>query len=169
MNSHNEIHDSEYETSDVSGSGSEYDEESDALSDVSSIESFSGDLTQLRHVVASINSTIETLETQLISMQRPIEQLHLDQLGDIPFLQSSPFRHTMLKFKSDVGIPGIDKHKRYSFADIMKHVRSYLFESGAVQSDGTIKLSKDQRKQLGIKEQELSYIELMQHMRQIVY
>jgi TolA-binding protein len=166
MNSHNEIHDSEYESSDAS---EYYESDSDQLSDVGSIESFSGDLTQLRHVVASINSTIETLETQLISMQRPIEQLHLDQLGDIPFLQSSPFRHTMLKFKSDVRIPGIDTKQRYSFADIMKHVRTYLFESGAIQADGSIKLSKEMRKQFGIKESELSYIEIMQHMREFVH
>lgn len=168
MNSHNDIHDSDYESESSTGSsgscdsnGSEYSQES--------IESFSGDLTQLRKIVASINSTIETLETQLISIQRPIEELHMEQLGDIPFLESSPFRHTMLKFKHHVEIPGLDTTKRHSFADIMKHVRTYLFESGAVQEDGSICLSKPTRKMLGIKEERVSYIDIMNHMRQIVH
>ncbi len=166
MNSHNEIHDSdeEYESDDVYESSSD----SDCMSE-ESIESFSGDLTQLRKIVASINATIETLETQLISIQRPIEALHMEQLGDIPFLESSPFRHTMLKFKSDITIPGLDSSKRHSFAEIMKHVRTHLFESGAVQPDGSIQLSKDMRKLLGIKEKNVSYIDIMNHMRQIVH
>lgn len=168
MNSHNEIHDSE----DDFESDDDYETSSDSESvctSEESIESFSGDLTQLRKIVASINSTIETLETQLISIQRPIEALHMEQLGDTPFLESSPFRHTMLKFKSDVRIPGIDTSKRYSFADIMKYVRTYVFESGAVQPDGSIKLTKDMRKMLGIKEETISYIDIMNHMRQIVH
>ena len=175
MNYHNEIHDNEHESSesDAGSGGSDGSGGSGVGSEiesVSSIESFSGDLSQLRSVVASINKTIETLETQLISIQRPIEALHVDQLGDVPFLHSSPFRHTMLKFKADVGIPGIDVHKRHSFADIMSAVRSYLFSCGAVKEDGEIRLSKDMRKALGgIKQTSLSYVELMQHLRTIVH
>lgn len=165
MNSHNEIHDSDH---DHDESEDEYTS-SDSVSSQESIESFSGDLTQLRSIVATINSTIETLETQLISIQRPIESLHMEQLGDTPFLESSPFRHTMLKFKSDVRIPGLDASKRYSFADMMKHVRTYLFESGAVQEDGSITLTKEMRKMLEIKEESVSYVEIMNHMRQIVH
>jgi hypothetical protein len=75
----------------------------------------------------------------------------------------------MLKFKSDISFPGLDPKKRYSFADIMKHVRTYLFESGAVQPDGSIQLSKDMRKLLGIKESSVSYVDIMNHMRQIVH
>lgn len=169
MNSHNEIHDSdeEYESDNDYESSSDSDR-SECMSE-ESIESFSGDLTQLRKIVASINATIETLETQLISIQRPIEALHMEQLGDIPFLESSPFRHTMLKFKSDIKIPGLDASKRHSFAEIMKHVRAHLFESGAVQPDGSIQLTKDMRKMLGIKEKTVSYIDIMNHMRQIVH
>lgn len=166
MNSHNEIHDSDEDYESDGDSNYESDSDSECMSDV---ESFSGELTQLRKMVASINSTIETLETQLISIQRPIEALHMEQLGDIPFLESSPFRHNMLKFKSDIKIPGLDAAKRYSFADIMKHVRAHLFESGAVQADGQIKLAKDMRKLLGIKEHEVSYVDIMNHMRQIVH
>lgn len=172
MNYHNEIHDNEHASDHESSDSDEYtgSESENDVESVSSIESFSGDLSQLRSVVASINKTIETLETQLISIQRPIEALHVDQLGDVPFLHSSPFRHTMLKFKADVGIPGIDVHKRHSFADIMSAVRSYLFTSGAVQEDGTLQLSKEMRKTLGgIKQSSLSYIELMQHLRTIVH
>jgi hypothetical protein len=166
MNSHNEIHDSDEDYESDDDSNYESSSDSECMSDV---ESFSGELTQLRKIVASINSTIETLETQLISIQRPIEALHMEQLGDIPFLESSPFRHNMLKFKSDINIPGLDVSKRYSFADIMKHVRTYLFDSSAVQADGQIKLTKDMRKLLGIREHEVSYVDIMNHMRQIVH
>jgi hypothetical protein len=173
MNYHNEIHDnehSEYESDDYSESETESVGSMDSKGSMDSIESFSGDLSQLRHIVATINATIETLETQLISIQRPIEALHVEQLGDTPFLISSPFRHTMLKFKSDVGIPGIDVHKRHSFADIMSAVRAYVFANDAVRDDGSIHLSKAMRKALGgIKESSLTYVELMQHMREIVH
>lgn len=168
MNSHNEIHDSDEEYESDADSNYESSSDSDCMSE-ESIESFSGDLTQLRKIVASINATIETLETQLISIQRPIEALHMEQLGDIPFLESSPFRHTMLKFKSDIKIPGLDASKRHSFAEIMKHVRAHLFEFGAVQPDGSIQLSKDMRNLLGIKDKNVSYIDIMNHMRQIVH
>lgn len=168
MNSHNEIYDSDH---DHDESEDEYESSSESVASDSeeSIESFSGDLSQMRRIVASINSTIEALETQLISIQRPIEALHMEQLGDTPFLESSPFRHTMLKFKSDVGIPGLDTSKRHSFADIMKYVRTYLFESGAVQDDGSIKLTKEMQKMLGIKEKTVSYVDIMNYMRQIVH
>jgi hypothetical protein len=168
MNSQNEINDSDedYESDgDCESSSSE-----SCVSSVSDVESFSDELTQLRKIMASINSEIETLETQLISIQRPIEALHMEQLGDIPFLESSPFRHTMLKFKSDVHIPGLDASRRHAFADIMKHVRAHLFDSGAVQTDGSIKLNKDLRKILvGIRGTNVSYIDIMNHMRQIVH
>lgn len=165
MNYHNELYDDNGDST-----SSEYETDS-SCSDMScsSIESFSGDLTQLRTIVASLNATIETLETHLISIQRPIELLHLDQLGDIPFLQSSPFRHNELKFKSHVGIPGIDTKKRYTFAEIMAIVRDYLFTNNAVQEDGSIKLTKEMKKVIGIKESNVSYIDIMNHMRQIVH
>jgi hypothetical protein len=170
MNYHNEIHDNIHSDCDTSDEYYSESETESVAESVSSIESFSGDLSQLRAIVASINTTIETLETQLISIQRPIEALHIDQLGDVPFLTSSPFRHTMLKFKSDVDIPGIDTHKRHSFADIMAAVRTYLFTKNAVHEDGTIHLSKEMRKALGgIKDSSLTFIELMQHMREIVH
>ena len=168
MNSHNEIHDSDHDH-DESDGDYESSLDSGASDSEESIESFSGDLSQMRRIVASINSTIEMLETQLISIQRPIESLHMEQLGDVPFLESSPFRHTMLKFKSDVCIPGLDTSKRHSFADIMKNVRTYLFESGVVQEDGSIKLTKEMQKMLGIKEKTVSYVDIMNHMRQIVH
>jgi hypothetical protein len=167
MNSHNEIHDSEHDHDESEDSYTPSDSASENSEE--SIESFSGDLKQLRHVIATINSTIEILETQLISIQRPIEALHMEQLGDTPFLESSPFRHTMLKFKLDVGIPGLDTSKRYSFADIMKCVRTYLFKSGAVLPNGSIVLKKNMRKMLGIKEETVSYVNIMNHIRQIVY
>ena len=174
MNSQNEINDSDedYESDgDCESSSSESCVSGvSGVSGVSDVESFSDELTQLRKIMASINSTIETLETQLISIQRPIEALHMEQLGDIPFLETSPFRHTMLKFKSDVRIPGLDASRRHSFADIMKHVRAHLFNSGAVQTDGYIKLNKDLRKILaGIRGTNVSYIDIMNHMRQIVH
>jgi hypothetical protein len=168
MNSHNEIHDSDHDH-DESDDDYESSSDSGASDSEESIESFSGDLSQMRRIVASINSTIEMLETQLISIQRPIESLHMEQLGDVPFLESSPFRHNMLKFKTDVHIPGFDTSKRHSFADVMKNVRSYLFETGAVQDDGSIKLTKDMQKMLGIKEKTVSYVDIMNHMRQIVH
>jgi hypothetical protein len=174
MNSHNEIHDSDHDIDDdeyTSADDSAADSADDSEYSEESIESFRGDLTQLRRIVSSINSTIETLETQLISIQRPIEALHMEQLGDVPFLETSPFRHTMFKFKTDVGIPGFDSGKRYMFADIMKHVRTYLFETGAVQSDGSIKLTSETRKLFGIKEKNeriVSYIDIMHYMRQIL-
>jgi hypothetical protein len=178
MNYQNEIHDNDNDNDtdrDCSdGSSSRTTTDDDGVGSMSSIESFSGDLTQLRSVVASINATIEVLETQLISIQRPIEALHVDQLGDVPFLQSSPFRHTLLKFKSpSVGIPGLGggapQSKRHTFSDIMAHVRTYLFDKGAVHADGSIHLTRDMQRALGIKTPPvITYIDMMRYMREIV-
>jgi hypothetical protein len=102
----------------------------------------------------------------MISIQRPIEDLHIDQLGDIPFLQSSPFRQTILKFKHDIGI-GLDISVRHTFSDICTKLRSYLFTHNCVQDDGTIQLPPSLQSVFGLKTP-ITYIELLRHLHTIV-
>lgn len=126
------------------------------------------ELETLRKLIQSIDSSIETLETQMISIQRPIEGLHIDQLGDIPFLQTSPFRQTALKFKHDLP-GGLTASKRYTFAEICETLRNYMYEHNMVQSDGTIHLTPAFMSLFGIKTPIVTYMGLLRHLHTVVY
>lgn len=75
-------------TDELHESGSELDE-----------ESVGATYTALMDQVEAVVQMLETAETALHRLQRPIELLMLDQLGDVPFLQTSPFRHQTFSLK----------------------------------------------------------------------
>ena len=121
---------------------------------------------EITDVINAFNVEICELEKQLETIQRPMEALALNQLGDIQFHESSPFRHHT--FKVQIGIPGIDISKRYPFHEICTIVRNYLFETGSVNSDGTIKLTKQLQKLFGIKESVTTYLNVLKHLRKVL-
>jgi len=49
--------------------------------------------------VEVLMTVLETAEAGLAALQRPMEQLALHQLGNVPFLQSSPFRQESFLLK----------------------------------------------------------------------
>ena len=53
--------------------------------------------------VEALVTVLETAEAGLLTLQRPMEQLALHQLGNIPFLQTSPFRSESFLLKRRPG------------------------------------------------------------------
>ena len=133
-------------------------------------ESFSDiqeQLEGLTDVVTSFTQEIESLEKQLEALQRPIEGLEIMQMGDIPFLTTSPFRHATFLVKPP-GIPGLDVETRYPFQTICQILRNYVFESGLVKPDGTVTLSKQLQQLFETKKKETTYLELLQMLRNVL-
>jgi hypothetical protein len=118
-------------------------------------------------VIDACNKEIADLERQLEALQRPIELLEVNQLGDVPFLSSSPFRNEAFLVKPP-GIPGIDLTKRYPFKDICAMVRNHLFQTGAVDKDGTVTLTKQLQTLLELQEPRTTFLNVLKHLRNIV-
>ncbi len=128
---------SEYYPSDddsTGDSGSLYTE-----STTSTMESFSdvqGQLTNLTGLMELLMNQTNAMEAHMKTMQRPLEGIALDQLGDIPHLAASPFRKQLFAYKR--ALPGIDTSQRYSFSTICGHFRDYVFANKLVDADGQI-------------------------------
>lgn len=80
------------------GSSGSDDEEEDSVA-----STFQSLLTQVEALV----TVLETAEAGLLTLQRPMEQLALHQLGHIPFLQTSPFRSESFLLKRRPGGPRV--------------------------------------------------------------
>lgn len=148
------------------------DESRSTISDMSSstTDSFSSVQQMLETMTDAIdgcNDEIQELERQLEALQRPVEALEINQLGDIPFLSSSPFRNQAFLVKPP-GIPGIDLTKRYPFHVICAMLRNHLFQTGAVDKDGTITLTEQLQKLLGIQESHTTFLLILKHLRNVL-
>ena len=121
----------------------------------------------MNRVMEEMTNEIVRLEQQLEQLQRPIELLELNQLDDLPFLESSPFRQAAFHTIPDA-IPGLDSKRRYPFHALCAALRNYLFRAGAVAPDGTIALTAEMRKLFGIQESHTTYIALLNHLRHVI-
>lgn len=133
-------------------------------------ESFSDIQEQLEtytDVVGTFTQEIEALEKQLEALQRPIEGLEIGQMGDIPFLASSPFRHATFLIKPP-GIPGLNLETRYPLHKICELLRNHLFQTHAVKPDGTVTLNKQLQQLFETKKKETTYLELLQMLRNVL-
>jgi hypothetical protein len=110
-------------------------------------------LNQIEHLA----TLIETTETALHKLQRPILSLSTQQLGDIAFLESSPFRKQAFHICAD------STGGRRPFQTICAELRAHLFASDAVGADGTITITPLLRSQLKFKARQktTTYSELM--------
>jgi hypothetical protein len=136
----------------------------------STMESFSeiqGQLSALTGLMEVLMTQTNEMESQMKTMQRPLEGLALDQLGDIPHLAASPFRKQMFAYKR--ALPGIDVSQRYSFETICAHFRAYMFGQNLVDADGQITadahLANVFEIQVGTK---LNFMEMLGRLRRCV-
>ena len=104
-------------------------------------EQYDALLSQIEHLA----TLIETTETALHKLQRPILSLSTQQLGDLTFLESSPFRKQAFLVRMD------PTGERRPFHEICAQLREHLFHSKAVGSDGTITITPLLRSQLQFK------------------
>ena len=136
-------------------------------SDVDSFGTVEEEIAELNHMISELYCAAEDLEDQLHKIKRPLEQSQLDQLGQIPFLKSSPFRSAMFKVKAP-GFAGIDHTKRYLFQEICGVLRAHLLATGAVQADGTVQLSDQLKALFEVEEDSLGYIVLLARLRRVL-
>jgi hypothetical protein len=124
-------------------------------------------LESMRELMCAMLEETEELEARLLTLQRPIEALALEQLGDVPFLQASPFRHQAFRLKVD-GIPGFEAGRRYPYHELVGVLRAHLIETGAMDSEGVATLAKPLQRLLGVEEERLSFVKILGHLRNIV-
>ncbi len=151
-----------------SESESEYETElSGEEEDEKQVKELEKDLARMSEMVKLMTENIHELESAMTGFHRPLESLHVDQMGGIPFLASSPFRHQTFAVKPP-GFPGIDLDRRYPFHVICNILRTHLLSTDAVQDNGTITLTKPLQKLFGVKESETTFLELILHLRKVL-
>jgi hypothetical protein len=115
---------------DVSTSDSEYE------SDIG--DQYDALLQQIEH----LSTLIETTELALHKLQRPLLSLSTQQLGDLAFLESSPFRKQAFHICAD------PSGSRRPFESICADLRAHLSREDAIHADGAITITPLLRSQL---------------------
>lgn len=139
------------------------------VSDVDSFATVEEKIQELSHLITEIYGEAEELESHLVHIQKPLEGLQISQLGQIPFLEGSPFRHATFKIKEEFNsILGLDVNKRYPFHKICDYLRDYLISTDAVLEDNKIKLDKKLQSLFGIKESIVGYVTLLGALRNVL-
>ncbi len=140
---------------------------SDSDSDTDSYKTIEQAIAAMTHTLEELYGEAEELEEHLHHLHVPITDLHLQQLGDVPFLQTSPFRTATFAVKPP-GFPGADLTTRYPFHVICAILRDHLFKTGAVAADGTIKLSKPLQTLFEVQEPTIQWISLIGKLRAVL-
>ena len=138
--------------------------------DTESSESFSSiqaDFERLSEMLHNFASGVDTIESNLIKMQKPIENLELNQLMDVKYLENSSFRNQTFLLK-DSGFTGFAKNKRYRFQDICAVLRNYLFMNNLIQVDGSVKLNDHLKKIFDLNEENVEYLDLIARLKNVV-
>lgn len=122
----------------------------------------------MRELMHAMLQETEELEARLLTLQRPIEALALEQLGDVPFLQASPFRHQTFLLKVD-GIPGFVAGRRYPYHELVAMLRTHLIEMGALDAEGVATLAKPLQRLLDVEEERMSFVNILGRLRNILH
>jgi len=140
-------------------------------------ESDSFDTDEIEHTLSVTTTLMESmlrdltnLEARLEALHRPLRDLHVEQLGNIDFLASSPFRNATFQFKNAAvaAAAGLKDDKRYPYHVICKTLRAALIQSGQVTKDGTLTLNTATKQLFGVKEDNISYPVLLGHLRNVL-
>jgi len=145
---------------------SDADSESE-ISDVDSFGTVEMNINALSHLISELYGQAEELEEHLLTIQKPLEGTQIKQLGQLPFLEASPFRHATFKVKPP-GFPGADLNRRYPFHEICTLLRNHLVASGAILADGTVCLSPPLQTLFEVEESTIGYIALLGRLKKIL-
>ena len=143
------------------------DTEYESPSDVDSFASVEETIETLSHLITELYGAAEELEEHLSTMVKPLEGTQIAQLGQLPFLQASPFRHASFAVKPP-GYPGVDLTQRYPFHVICAHLRAYLISTGAYKPDGTVLLNADLQRLFETQESSMGYVALLAKLRAVL-
>ena len=147
------------------------DSESDyeSISDVDSFATVEMNIASLNHLITELYGEAEELESHLLSLQKPLEGTQLNQLGQLPFLEASPFRYATFKLKpAAAAFFKADPEDRYPYHQICAALRNYLVAKGALQDNGTVRLNKELQKLFEVKEKSIGYIALLGRLRSVL-
>ena len=145
-----------------SSSGSSSGEDSDG-----GIVELETELERLSALVGTLLAQLETTEAQLVALQPHIEDLHVHQLGDLPFLETSPFRHETFRVQPP-GFPGVEIDQRYPFKDICTALRKYVIRGCSVAADGTITLDAPLKKLFKTRANKTTFLDMMGMLRRVL-
>jgi hypothetical protein len=137
------------------------------ISDVDSFGTVEVQIAALNHLITELYGEAEELEEHLAHIQKPLEGLQVSQLGQLPFLEASPFRQAAFKVKPP-GFPGVELHKRYPFHIICALLRTHLISTGAVMPNGQVKLGGQLQALFGIKEPVVGFVTLLGALRRVL-
>ena len=143
------------------------DTDESELSDVDSFGTVEMNIAALNHLITDLYGQAEGLEEHLLTVQKPLEGTQVKQLGQLPFLEASPFRHATFKVRPP-GFPGADLERRYAFHEICALLRGHLVASGAVGADGSVRLNRQLQALFGVEEPVIGYIALLGRLRSIL-
>jgi hypothetical protein len=121
-------------------------------------------------LIDNLLKDISAIESKLNTLQRPLQHLHVDQLGDLEFLEKSSFRFTPFLFaKPEIAkFAGLDVSKRHSFATIVGCLRNAVLQQCTVDEDGLITLTPAIQKILEIKEKKTTFPGLLSCLRNVL-
>lgn len=119
------------------------------------------------NLIESMLKEVTVLEQRLFNLQRPIQYLHIEQLGELEFLASSPFRQTEFKFATPevAALAGLDIKKRHTFHTIAESLRNAIIAQNCVDERGIISLSKPLQKMFETKDTSMTFPALLGHLR----
>ena len=144
-----------------------YSSEEGSDSENEGIVAIQHSLENLSKVIGVMLPEIDALESELKKLERPLEQIVLEQFGDIPYLASSPFRKERFLFQPP-GFPGINLTIRYEFREICDLLRTYLLKNSLMNSDEEITVSPLLKSIFKINTSKTTYLELIGHLRNVL-
>jgi hypothetical protein len=143
------------------------DSDEPEISDVDSFGTVEMNIAALNHLISDLYGQAEELEEHLLTVQKPLEGTQVKQLGQLPFLEASPFRHATFKVRPP-GFPGADLERRYAFHEICALLRTHLVASGAVQPNGSVRLNPQLQALFEVEKPAIGYIALLGRLRCIL-
>ena len=137
-------------------------------SDDEGIRDIETQLETLSSTIQSLLESVESFERELLAMERPIANIALAQLGDVPYLATSPFRAATFAFRPP-GIPGIEQSRRYPFRELCELLRTYLYQMKLVDTNETVHLNKVLQTVFQLKEDTVPYVRLIGTLRNVLF
>jgi hypothetical protein len=121
-------------------------------------------------LIDSLLKDISEVESKLNTLQRPLQHLHVDQLGDLEFLEKSSFRSTPFLFAKPgpAKLAGLDVSKRHSYKTIVGCLRNAILQQCTVDENGLITLTPAIQKMLETKEKKITFPGLLGYLRNVL-
>jgi hypothetical protein len=113
-----------------------------------------------------LHDQMESMTTQLKTLEDPVTHVMIEQFGNIQCLESSPFRTSTFRLAKP--FPGLAPDARYPYKDIVAFVRNYIFNEKLVNADGTIRTNRILRTMFELEDDETTFPTLLRNLRKVL-